>query len=584
MKLSNLYTTLFFSLCLSFQSCLDMSPEEQLSDSDMWKNPGQFEAFAKNFYGWTRDFGGLGDAHGDVQADLFSTNPRNIFSNGTSTIPLTDKSYTDAYANLRQVNLLLQKAESYSLPEGIKVPVGEAYFFRAYIYFDLLQRFGGVIKVEEPLDITSPELYRAQNTREEITEFIISDLNEAIARLPKFKDITTANAGTISLEGAQAFLSRVGLYAGTWEKFHNGNGSNTELSKKWLKIAYEAADAVIESKTFELFKPSDLVIEGDEGAAYRYLFILENEKSNPAGINKSANKEYIFSRRHDTTLAPIGINITEGRFNNALYVTRKLANMYLQKSTGLPINISTWNYSAKNSEYFDRDNRMSSIMMVDGGFYFSSNGGRYRRTWLGDAAEIKAAGLTAHNASGGTGYRCRKWCSEREVENRNEGYDYPIIRYAEVLLNYAEAKFECDDNISEPDLDKSLNLVRLRVNPTMPKLSNGLLRGTGTNMRTEIRRERTVELIDECFRLDDLKRWKTAEYEMPEDMLGIKYTGTAFETSGWAGVVTNTEGCLIWESGRKWDNKQYLYPFPLDQLQLNTNLRPNWQSTNPYVK
>lgn len=61
-----------------------------------------------------------------------------------------------------------------------------------------------------------------------------------------------------------------------------------------MKIAYEAADAVIESKTFELFKPSDLVIEGDEGAAYRYLFILENEKSNPAGLNKSANKEYIF--------------------------------------------------------------------------------------------------------------------------------------------------------------------------------------------------------------------------------------------------------------------------------------------------
>ena len=350
MKLSNLYTTLLFSLCLLFQSCLDMNPEEQLSDGDMWQNRGQFEAFAKNFYGWTRDFGGLGDAHGDVQADLFSTNPRNLFSNGTSTIPLTDKSYTDAYANLRQVNLLLQKAESYALPEEIKIPVGEAYFFRAYIYFDLLQRFGGVIKVEEPLDITSPELYRTQNTREEINEFIISDLNEAIALLPKFKDITAANAGTISLEGAQAFLSRVGLYAGTWEKFHNGNGSNTELSKKWLKIAYEAADAVIESKTFELFKPSDLVIEGDEGAAYRYLFILENEKSNPAGLNKSANKEYIFSRRHDTTLAPIGINITEGRFNNALYVTRKLANMYLQKSTGLPIDISKWNYATKNSE------------------------------------------------------------------------------------------------------------------------------------------------------------------------------------------------------------------------------------------
>ena len=67
MKLSNLYTTLLFSLCLLFQSCLDMNPEEQLSDGDMWQNRRQFEAFAKNFYGWTRDFGGLGDAHGDVQ-------------------------------------------------------------------------------------------------------------------------------------------------------------------------------------------------------------------------------------------------------------------------------------------------------------------------------------------------------------------------------------------------------------------------------------------------------------------------------------------------------------------------------------
>ena len=118
----------------------------------------------------------------------------------------------------------------------------------------------------------------------------------------------------------------------------------------------------------------------------------------------------------------------------------------------------------------------------------------------------------------------------------------------------------------------------------MPDLTVSFAATKGLSLREEIRRERTVELIDECFRLDDLKRWKTAENEMPEDMLGIKYTGTAFETSGWAGVVTNTEGCLIWESGRKWDNKQYLYPFPLDQLQLNTNLRPNWQSTNPYVK
>lgn len=76
-----------------------------------------------------------------------------------------------------------------------------------------------------------------------------------------------------------------------------------------------------------------------------------------------------------------------------------------------------------------------------------------------------------------------------------------IIRYAEVLLNYAEAVFERDNEISDADLAKSLNLVRKRVNPEMPDLTNGFVLSNGLDMRTEIRRERTVELFDECFRL-----------------------------------------------------------------------------------
>ena len=95
-------------------------------------------------------------------------------------------------------------------------------------------------------------------------------------------------------------------------------------------------------------------------------------------------------------------------------------------------------------------------------------------------AEIKEAGVTAHNAAGGTGYRCRKWCSEREVENRKEGYDYPIIRYAEVLLNYAEAKFEYDDNILDPDLDKSYSnfataICVIRFSPVFQFSNDNLL-------------------------------------------------------------------------------------------------------------
>jgi hypothetical protein len=110
----------------------------------------------------------------------------------------------------------------------------------------------------------------------------------------------------------------------------------------------------------------------------------------------------------------------------------------------------------------------------------------------------------------------------------------------------------------------------------MPKLSNAFVATNSLNMRTEIRRERTVELYNEGFRVDDLKRWKTAEVEMPQDMLGIKWTGTEFQTK-WPGVTRNrnTEGAIIMETNRTWLEKNYLYPMPADQLKLNSNLKQN---------
>ena len=181
----------------------------------------------------------------------------------------------------------------------------------------------------------------------------------------------------------------------------------------------------------------------------------------------------------------------------------------------------------------------------------------------------------------GTGYHNQKWATERKVEDKKEGYDFPIIRYAEVLLNYAEAVYERDDKISNTDLNISLNLVRLRVNPAMTPLTNELItQNAGMDMRTEIRRERTIELFNEGFRLDDLKRWKTAETEMPMDIVGIQWKGTEYEKV-WANCPyeTNAEGCIMIEKGRKWEEKNYLFPLPSDQLQLNPNLQqnPGWE-------
>ena len=126
-----------------------------------------------------------------------------------------------------------------------------------------------------------------------------------------------------------AFLSRVALYEGTWQKFRG----NEERGRELLDIAAKAAKQVIDSKAFSLFKPDAL-----KEKAQKYMFILEDAKSNPAGIQKSANKEYVFARRYDESLAPIGKNITKANLINMVWVSRKFANMYLCQN-GLPIYI-----------------------------------------------------------------------------------------------------------------------------------------------------------------------------------------------------------------------------------------------------
>lgn len=559
---------------LTFQSCLDMEPKTRLADTNYWQTPDHFKLFATQFYGWTVDFKQLDDSpHSDVRSDLRTGITLDVYSNGTNSIPSSDKTYTNNYNRIRQVNTLLQQAEGYAAPADIETSVGEAHFFRAYCYFDLLQVYGDVIITRTPLDIDSPEMQMARNSRDEVVDFILEDLEEAIRLLPEANEISSKDEGRLSSQAASAFLSRVALYEGTWQKFRNG-GQNNDRSSALLDIAATSAHDVIESGFFELFAPEELGTE-----AYKYLFILENDKSNPAGITKSGNKEYIFTRRHDPTLASIGFNITQGRLGNAVYVTRKMANMYLQ-SNGLPINPQTWDYSKVDSEFKDRDNRMSNTLMIPGHTYWGTGGGRI--DWTGSAEEIANASHKNFMPSTGTGYFPHKWCCERDgVPTGMEAYDYPIIRYAEVLLNYAEAVFERDDKISDEDLAISLNLTRKRVNPNMPDLTNAFVSANNLEMRTEIRRERTVEFYDENFRIDDLKRWKTAEEEMPMNLTGVKWRGTEYETK-WSDASSKTmdaEGCIIYEQGRVWEEKHYLYPLPMDQLKLNPNLKqnPGWE-------
>ena len=571
-----------FTLLPLMTSCMDLDPKDSMGDNLVWNKAENFQLFANQFYGWTRDIGGGTDyqngvsdgVHSDYRSDLICTSSVNTYSQGTNAIPEKDGNFTRLYKNIYYTNLLLQNAASFSNQAAIATPMGEAYWFRAYLHFELVQIYGDAQMLTEPLDIDNGQLYGSRNNRSEVINLCVSDLQKAAELLPE----TASEEGRLCKDAAYAMLSRVALYEGTWQKFHNATGgSSSGRVSELLTIAKDAAKQVITNNNYKLFYDAGLVNSGinNINQSYRYLFNLEDVQDNPAGLLKKDNKEYILSHRHRET-DKMAVNITHAMMANVCYITRKMANMYLC-SDGLPVEKSPLfqGYTQAASEFQNRDARMDNTMLWHGEPYWN-NDGKWRTTWTADDLN---SSLTC-NARSNSGYQSQKWGVECEVADYYESMDYPVIRYAEVLLNYAEAVYELNETISDTDLNISLNLVRQRVNPNMPKLTNSFVNANGLNMREEIRRERTVELFLEGFRIDDLKRWKTAETEMPQDQLGVKITGTWFE-SNWTGQSRslNSDGCIVMYNGRTWAQKNYLYPLPQDQRQLNPNLsqNPGWE-------
>lgn len=563
-------------LSLTATSCLNLDPKDQLADPDLWNTPGDFENFANKFYDYLPNFSQVydGNIHSDMKSDLLvHKDGKNSVSNGTYNMGASDGDYSNSYHNIRRCCLLLDKAAGYDNPAEIRQAVGEAYFFRAWNHFFLVQKFGDVIIVDHPLDVDDPLLFAKRDDRGKVVDFIIDDLRHAADQMKRTSDLPE---GKIGWEGAKAFLSRVALYEGTWQKFRG----NEARAKELLDIAAKAAKDVIDSKAFEIFQPSALGTE-----AYKYMFILENTLCNPAKLQKSANKEYIIKRCFDMSLKTVGNNLTTTSLANAWWATSKLADMYLC-ADGLPIDKSALfqGYGMK-SEWANRDNRMSNTLMRPGGTFWNNSKNNCRIDWSGSDEELARAKYKDYKP-GATGYMLQKWATERECADGLESYDFPVLRYAEVLLNYAEAVYERDDAISDNDLEISINVTRKRVNKSMPRLTNAFVAQFGLDMREEIRRERTVELFQEGFRIDDLKRWKTAESEMPMDITGYKWVGEWKTGIGDHGKYQlNAEDRIVIETGRVFEQKHYLYPLPVDQQQLNPNLgqNPGWpKATGSY--
>ncbi len=497
---------------------LDKEPLDQGTEAITFKTPAQFEQGANALY----DLPQWRYANYDSNTDISG-----IGANGGGSAPQATDDWKNPYNQLRTINILLSKAEGYGNQSEIAASVGTAYFFRAWQHFTLLQRFGGVPVVDHVLDVNDPVLFGPRNSRYEVVDLIIKDLKKAVDLLPMRRNIGFGeNRGKLTKEAAQAFLARVALYEGTWEKYVpsinfdlDGNGESVGAGTKkpegypsvseLLKIAQDMSKAVIteaETGTFALWNECDEL-------SYYYLFSIDDgdgNVSNFKGVGKSTNKEFILCNAYDYTLKRSGTNMAH---RIATWQGGAISAYFGESfvcSNGLPIYMSTsgsikdayynpdfGGYDTYMGEFQNRDWRFLGCAYLPDRTTFCCDGEHWvPRTAAGDkypetvfpAAKDHFDGSDPANSSKlvvynpmidlnstHNAYGCRKYMPEGSGRSDNtDAADYPVIRLAEVHCIYAEATCELNNgSISDNDLDFSINKNRARAR--VARLTNSLI-------------------------------------------------------------------------------------------------------------
>jgi hypothetical protein len=580
---------ILFPAILLFSACekrfLDLDPLDSVTEAAYFNTPDQFKAATNNLYSKMLGWRTAKVDYLDLGTDL--TALAQSYGRGVLVTAATDDYWTNTYKYLREVNIVLEKAKEYKAdPAEIAQYIATAKFFRAYHHFFLLQRYGGVPLVTKVLDLNSPELQGKRNSRYEVFDQIVKDLDEAIPGLPLEQNIASSDKGKISKWAAEALKAKALLYEATWEKnvsnTTDGDGvssgagsakpSNYPTPTQMLTSAKDLAKDIMDNGGFELWNHNTEL----KNLSNLYLFNLEDKGSNPAGLDKSTNKEYILYSKFDYALYQGNTNLSH-MVEFSLAPSRKFMDMFLC-SDGLTVDKSPLfkGYVNVSDEYKNRDYRLTS--------YFDDN-------VIWDTPKDGSIKLTGPGGQSGAGYYCRKFRSYNYGTYRaanTESFDYPIIRLAEVYLIYAETIYDLSGSITDEQLNASINKIKARAG--LPALTNAFATANGLNVYQEILRERAVELYSENSRFNDLKRWGIAEDVLKQDVCGNVIQSTAFQNNPALytpnaypyGEITKPTGkgnlkvlLLDPASNRNFQRKNYLYPIPLEEISLNKNLLQN---------
>lgn len=550
MKRILLYTCLL--LAIASTSCrkdfLDRYPLDAISDETFWTTEEQLTLALNGLYANVKNNNTVAmDQMGDNSINSSTGDSYRIFGSGNfgPELASVDAEWRSQYAGIRQCNVFLanyQRATTVS--QVIKDQmVGEAKTIRAYMYMNLVSYFGDLPLITKPLNID--ELYGPRNPRSEIIDFILNELEEAAGLMKKERQVGPT-LGRFSKGTALAFKARMALYDSRWA------------------VAEKAAKEVMDLGVYTLYST------GKPAVDYYNLFTYAGKLSN------GANRETIAARINLTDVSMHNISRESqvpdqaSRYNP----TKALVDAYLC-SDGLPIDKSPLYKEDTYANLFEnRDPRMKQTILAPGATW----GGRRDGNPANTNPAIFTAPKFVSDKLGSvtiTGYYYTKYVEVSTVSQVSKDQnDIHVMRLAEVLLTYAEARLE-QGTLTQADLDMTVNLLRDRVG--MKRMTLTDLAANNLDLRTEIRRERRIELAREGQRWYDIIRWKQGSL-LAADVKGMKKS-LATVPSHVSNLAADANGYIITMTGRQFvDPKHYLFPVPLTQLQRNPALgqNPGW--------
>lgn len=473
--------------------------------------------------------------------------PNNFFAAGQ--VP---DFWSTPYSNVRKINILLSKLPSVPLSQPLRTRMAaEARFLRAWYYHLLLINFGGVPIIGDTIYGLNDNINLPRASFKETVDYIVDELDAVAAILPAPTEYSEQDFGRATRGACLALKSRVLLYAAS--PLFNGNSVATGALagtvsyptfdvSLWQKAA-DAAEAVINTNYYTLVEDNTTA----PGYGFFNTFLV-----------RFPNTEKIF-----TLERPINRDF-EGYYNppsrggaKNSQPTEQLARSFPMKN-GKSIDDPTSGFSPTNP-YVNRDPRFNYSIIYNGSLYYSTTTASKSPVFTYDGAPSDGFISSTKTGPTTTGYYSRKMCDDNISANSsfNTVRGWPLMRYAEILLNYAEAINETGQTaLAYP------KLVLIRKRAGIDAGADGLY-GMKPNMTVEemrafIQNERRIELMNEDHRWNDIRRWKIAEAVNNgfNKAILIKKVG-----NGYTYEVTNTIRQHVFKP------QNYLMPIP--QIEIN---------------